>query len=596
MPQVKSITDQLAEVLGQHLDGPLSEIEQGIHQLKEGLSSSLESLRGQLAREARVQLQGTLAEAASAIADRAAASIKAQCENRFKNLSAACRRILSSRTQAEILTGLSEGAAHFSSRAVLFLSKGNYLVAWETRGLTNQETISGIRATQIPKQSETVLAKACSELRPLEGDAGSHRENVQLLERLGGEKPDRILCFPVVIHGKAAAVLYTDQIPHFSNQLNFEALSLLVEMSQMRIELHSLETRLGIKPTRMPVQVPEPVATATMPEQSVAAPITPEPPAPVVFTPEPPAPVVLSPASSEAGAFSEQVPAAILEPTIEPVRIIPKVEPAPPAPEMETTALLISPLIGMPDSIPIPEPPPKTFFAESPEFEATTRLEIQDLPHFGAVAQEAPPSSPAPPSGPIWQAAPEAETPPAVAPKTDPDEGVEIDLDTIFSTGSTAPPAPPAKSPAVISTPLGPTDRIPSADDTHRFITVPSELAKAHASSLQAQPRPAESDATPAAPELERLHNEAKRFARLLASEIKLYNEQAVNEGRRQRDIYDRLKKDIDRSRQLYNQRVSKQVACRIDYFHDELVRILGANDPTTLGSDYPGPRLAEDE
>jgi hypothetical protein len=92
--------------------------------------------------------------------------------------------------------------------------------------------------------------------------------------------------------------------------------------------------------------------------------------------------------------------------------------------------------------------------------------------------------------------------------------------------------------------------------------------------------------------EEERLHSDAKRFARLLVSEIKLYNEQRVVEGRENRDVYVRLKRDIDRSREMYEKRVAPSVSRRIDYFHDEIIRILGDNDPLTLGSDYPGPRI----
>jgi hypothetical protein len=90
--------------------------------------------------------------------------------------------------------------------------------------------------------------------------------------------------------------------------------------------------------------------------------------------------------------------------------------------------------------------------------------------------------------------------------------------------------------------------------------------------------------------EEERLHLDAKRFARLLVSEIKLYNEQRVAEGRSHRDLYVRLKRDIDRSREMYEKRVSPTVSHRVDYFHDEVIRILAENDPTMLGSDYPGP------
>ena len=96
----------------------------------------------------------------------------------------------------------------------------------------------------------------------------------------------------------------------------------------------------------------------------------------------------------------------------------------------------------------------------------------------------------------------------------------------------------------------------------------------------------------PQATDEEKLHTEARKFARLLVSEIKLYNESHVLEGRENKDLYIRLKRDIDRSREMYQQRVSPIVLQKIDHFHEEIIRTLGNNDPSTLGSDYPGPRV----
>ncbi|HKR01451.1 MAG TPA: hypothetical protein VJT09_12310 [Pyrinomonadaceae bacterium] len=87
-----------------------------------------------------------------------------------------------------------------------------------------------------------------------------------------------------------------------------------------------------------------------------------------------------------------------------------------------------------------------------------------------------------------------------------------------------------------------------------------------------------------------RLHTDARRFARLLVSEIKLYNEQKVRDGRLEGDLYGRLREDIDRSRQMYDKRVAPPVAARYDYFHQELVSTLAEGDATKLGGDYPGP------
>ncbi len=90
-----------------------------------------------------------------------------------------------------------------------------------------------------------------------------------------------------------------------------------------------------------------------------------------------------------------------------------------------------------------------------------------------------------------------------------------------------------------------------------------------------------------------RLHNDARRFARLLVSEIKLYNEKQVLEGRAQNDLYVRLREYIDRSREMYDKRVKPDVAQKFDYFHYELVNTLAEGDTAKLGSAYPGTTVS---
>lgn len=75
----------------------------------------------------------------------------------------------------------------------------------------------------------------------------------------------------------------------------------------------------------------------------------------------------------------------------------------------------------------------------------------------------------------------------------------------------------------------------------------------------------------------------ARRYARLLVSEIKLYNEAAVVAGRRDRDLGARLGGEIARARLLYEQRVPPPVGPHTDYFHDELVRMLANGDASLL-------------
>jgi hypothetical protein len=79
--------------------------------------------------------------------------------------------------------------------------------------------------------------------------------------------------------------------------------------------------------------------------------------------------------------------------------------------------------------------------------------------------------------------------------------------------------------------------------------------------------------------------DEARRFARLLASEIKLYNEGAVREGRAHGNLYFRLREDIERGRRLYEERVPAEVRGDGDYYYEELVDVLADGRPEALGS-----------
>ena len=84
-------------------------------------------------------------------------------------------------------------------------------------------------------------------------------------------------------------------------------------------------------------------------------------------------------------------------------------------------------------------------------------------------------------------------------------------------------------------------------------------------------------------------HVGARRFAKLLISEIKLYNESKVREGRDEGDLYGRLRDTIDRSRDMYNKRYAATVGSQFDYFHHELVNTLAEGDESKLGEGYPG-------
>lgn len=80
----------------------------------------------------------------------------------------------------------------------------------------------------------------------------------------------------------------------------------------------------------------------------------------------------------------------------------------------------------------------------------------------------------------------------------------------------------------------------------------------------------------------------AQRLARLLISEIKLYNVNKIEGAGEVHNIYDLLKSPIDRSRQHYRQRLGEAIKTMPDYFKVELIRSLCAGDPSRLGPNYP--------
>lgn len=77
----------------------------------------------------------------------------------------------------------------------------------------------------------------------------------------------------------------------------------------------------------------------------------------------------------------------------------------------------------------------------------------------------------------------------------------------------------------------------------------------------------------------------AKRTARLLVSEIRLFHEPAVHEGRRTGNILARLAPEIEKARKAYNEQVPSGVRSHTDFFHQELIRTLAGGDATLLGN-----------
>jgi hypothetical protein len=116
---------------------------------------------------------------------------------------------------------------------------------------------------------------------------------------------------------------------------------------------------------------------------------------------------------------------------------------------------------------------------------------------------------------------------------------------------------------------------------------VSAEVVVAPAAMAAAAPAPATDAFAQMSVEDADVHRKAQRFARLLMDEIKLYNQAKVAEGRKKKDLYDRLKEDIDKSRATYQKRYGNTVAASADYFANELIRSLAEDDISLLGPNF---------
>ncbi|HEU5460381.1 MAG TPA: hypothetical protein VFU83_07790 [Pyrinomonadaceae bacterium] len=458
------LEDSLRREIESYLDSRLSAVKQEITTLQSLLNESLSTF---LERQTDVQMEGSLVAAITehlhaaherGIELAASESSRAKASSDMAIVKSAIGEINEQKSQADILKALVNRASSFAPRVAFFVIKGDRATGWRGRGFEGTVGDDAIQQISLLMNSDTVVSSAAKALATWSGGPGSHAEDHSLLNRLGEEPPQRIISIPLVVRGRAVAVLYADSAALDSESINLEALETLVTVSGMAVELLSVSRA-----------TPAPKKAA---EETVAPAEEPQP-------------------SYEPSSEYVEPPASAAEPSYSGVDTIQTYEPE--AAPVEPAALV--------DPVPVDEP--AGVFDETPAQPATFTEEL-----------------------PKWTSTPVEEVP---------SEAV---------TG-----APPKRR---------------YGQDAELPVEVSGE-------------------------EERRLHNDARRFARLLISEIKLYNEQKVAEGRFEHDLYDRLREYIDRSREMYDKRVKPEVAARYDYFHGELVNTLAEGDVSKLGANYPG-------
>ena len=384
----------------------------------------------------------------------AQSSARARATSDIALLKAAVDDIDNQRSQADILNTLVNRAAAFAPRLAFFVVKNERATGWRARGLEGTVGDDAVREISLPLSAETLLSRAAHSRSTWSGAPGTNSDDHQVLSKLGGEAPQRMVAIPLIARGKCVAVLYADSAALEPDAINLEALETLVRVTSMSVELLAV-TRAAPRPVERP--------------QAAAQ----------------EAPVAPAHASSAPAERREEAPATH------------KLEPAPTS---------------------------EAARAHEPALVAEPQEERGIEPAYASEATRTP-----------------------AAPET-------------FTGGQ--PQTPAATNAPPVAAPLGGSSRRSGAD-----AELPVEVSE----------------------EERRYHNDARRFARLLVSEIKLYNEQKVRDGREQANLYDRLREEIDRSRQMYDKRVSANVASRYDYFHHELVNTLAEGNSDKLAGGYPG-------
>ncbi len=489
-------------------------------------------------------------------------------EVNFADIKEAINDISSKDSQSSILKSLIHHAANYTPRGAFFIIKNEHFVGWKVFGKEGTTGEDAIREIHFPISADSILGKAVTSLTTVEGSSGTFPDDSAFLDALEFGAPDRMYAIPLTARGRGVAVLYADY-GHEGINLNTDALESLVKVAGMTVELLASAKTIRTAPDDVSVDdhtdshdlnptvdynredlesavasldmheertFEQPPAVSSFDSPSAFAETAPfDEPKVATFEPE-----IQSdqPASDEIGGFDFQPAVVDDEPALSSFKNDDIDEFA------STQAFDVERVTDEPETE--AAPPVFTTPFEIPTPPVTDSAMIFDSPREEAVNP--------------FEAAPFEEAKFDSSPFDH-----QVETFAPVDNGQAFEPAPAVEVETVSTAAAPPRSRL-----SDRNVDLPIDVAE----------------------DERRLHNDARRFARLLVSEIKLYNEKKVQEGREASDIYDRLREAIDRSREMYDKRVQPPVAAKFDYFHFEVVNALGEGDETRLGKNYPGATI----
>ncbi|MGB5293709.1 MAG: hypothetical protein WBP34_02050 [Thermoanaerobaculia bacterium] len=490
------------------------------------------------------------------------------------------------RTQNEILSSLVESAGSFASRAALFLTREDGLQGWSSQGFAEGD--EAFESLVLEYDEGSPWGRLSKGRGVIELDA---TECADLCSRIDNSSPSSGVLVPIVLRDHLAVALYADQVED-DESVGLSALQLLAYVAAQALETLPIRERSSTATLRLATDAPvgEPVLTLWQfyaPEADVA--IVEEIEEVVEPAIEEEAEDLYAAEAVEEVAAQDEAAEAVDFEEAEEIEVTFEEEAAEEEAEVDAVDFQeIEEEIEEAVDVEEAEEVEEALEEEAAEIEAAEEEAEVEAVDFQEVEEE------------IEEAdevveAVDFEEAEAIEEAHEEEAEVEIAAETAFQpaeeTGFEVEPAAEDEwaAPAEIE----------EETAEEEFVAPPPEPEVAP------EPAPvAVSGAEIAPPEDvtgagwafttnrfnaetgggEAVHEEARRLARLLVTEIKLYNEEQVEAGRRNRNIYEVLREDIDRSRQIYEERIDDDVRTEADYFHDELVRILAAGESEILG------------
>src|SRR5271169_4094836 len=527
MPVDPAATRRLIESLSSHLEDHLAAWKSSLVDARRDIEALLTTLSDKIPAHAKPLLPEDLVslilEDVILPAPPAAAVAPGAPQADWTVVRGSLAAIESARSQVDVLSRFLTRVNAHASRVALLVLRNDRLTGWKSVGFdASGGRDEAVRALDLAVEDDPFVAALLKSQRSMLAEPPD--ESAPLCRTLSGQAPARTLLVPMVIRDRLAGIVCADELPGEEGRLNEAAVEVLTFVTGLAVDLLAARKKIpspSLTPTGEAIPRFEPPGL-TM-RAAVADFEIAAPPA--VSTAPAPAPAPARSRSTDAG---------------EALRAIE---------EAAKTRI----------------PQGLRSFSSDPGLTSA-------IPTIGAALAPPPPS---------------------------------------FSSFSGAPPVAPAPPPSVLASLPGPgssplanastgdftgafealraSGRVPEGDVTaqkpHRTTSAvmpPRDLASAPRPISGFVPR---GRAAAAADSPQRALDDARRLARLLISEIKLYNEKKVEDGRAAGDLYERLKDDIERSRQVYDERTPSNVRQDTNFFHDELVRILADGRAEALGS-----------